>query len=511
MFTDTRKLPANSLITGDLCIIGAGAAGISMALDWLGRGEKVILLEGGGFEYDDAVQDSYDGRNTGQKYYPLKAARLHYFGGTTGHWAGMCSPYDPIDFAKRDWVPQSGWPIARETLQPYYKKAHGPLQLGDDPYDFDYWEQELPNSTPLPLDSAVIRNKMWQYSLARFGPLYKDVLVKAPNIHLYTYANVAELIANDGLTAIEEARLRMLDGTTHRVRARRFVLACGAIQNARLLLASNKQAPAGLGNANDLVGRYFQEHLEVASAEFWFFKPRPMGLYTYEWKKTRASAELGLQAGIQEELGVLNGTVSFLPLRIGRYRDPKMLTYQKEDPRKAWDNMSEHMVETMKKAREEGISPVLWSYQLNTRMEQCPNPESRITLDKEKDAYGIPRVKLNWALTALDKHSIRSLYEVLGRQAGIAGLGRVRLYEWLRDKKDDTFPDSTNAGWHHMGTTRMCEDPKRGVVDANCRVHGIQNLYVAGSACYPTSGAPNPTLTLVALTLRLSEHLKGLI
>ncbi len=508
MHTDTRTLPDNTLIEGDLCIIGAGAAGISMALDWLGRPEKVVLLEGGGFEYEEAIQDSYDGPGSGQKYYPLKASRLHYFGGTTGHWAGMCSPFDAIDFRARPWVPHSGWPIDKSALDPYYKKAHSPLQLGPYPYDFDFWRQELPNAKALPLDPGVVSNKMWQYSEARFGPLYRDTLANAHNIALYTHAKVVELVANETVTQLKEVRLQMLDGKTHRVRARQFVLACGAIQNARLLLASNQQAAAGLGNAHDLVGRYFQEHLEIASAECWFFKPQPMSLYTYTWRKTRASAELALAEQIQERHQILNGTVSFTPLPIGKYRTPKMQSYQDKDPRKAWQNMNDQWQKTLKKAAEVENGPVQWAYQLNTRIEQAPNPESRVTLESERDAFGLPRAKLHWALTALDKRSIRTLYEILGQQLGIQGLGRIRLNDWLRDEKDTGFPDSTNAGWHHMGTTRMHEDPKKGVVDANCKVHGLHNLYVAGSACYPTSGAPNPTLTLVALSLRLSEYLK---
>ncbi len=135
MHIDARNLGNNTLIEGDICIIGAGTAGISIALDWVDSAFKVVLLEGGGFEYDDQVQDLYAGETTGQKYYPLKSTRLHYFGGTTGHWGGMCAPYDPIDFVKRDWVPESGWPISREELDPFYARAHKTLQLG--PYNLN--------------------------------------------------------------------------------------------------------------------------------------------------------------------------------------------------------------------------------------------------------------------------------------------------------------------------------------------------------------------------------------
>ncbi len=178
MHTDTRHLENDSLIQGDICIIGAGAAGVSIALDWMNTPYKVILLESGGFEYDEKVQDLNAGKTTGQKYFPLKASRLRSFGGTTGHWAGMCSPYDNVDFIKRDWVPDSGWPIERKEMDPFYARAHEKLHLGPYNYDFNYWQKELPNLNAFPLDQNVIWNKMWQFSQARFGDLYKDTIVK---------------------------------------------------------------------------------------------------------------------------------------------------------------------------------------------------------------------------------------------------------------------------------------------------------------------------------------------
>ena len=208
MHIDARKLPNNSIIEGDICIIGAGAAGISIALDWMDSKYKVILLEGGGFEYDEKVQNLYDGETTGQKYFPLKSTRLHYFGGTTGHWAGMCAPFDDIDFKKRDWVPDSGWPINKKVLDPFYVKANKTLKLGPYNYDFEYWQKEFPNLNPFPLDDKVIWNKMWQFSQAHFGEIYKDKIVDAKNIHLYTYANAVDILGNDDLSQINEITVK---------------------------------------------------------------------------------------------------------------------------------------------------------------------------------------------------------------------------------------------------------------------------------------------------------------
>ena len=146
-------------------------------------------------------------------------------------------------------------------------------------------------------------------------------------------------------------------------------------------------------------------------------------------------------------------------------------------------------------------------YHLVSRQEQSPNPDSRITLSTDKDALGMPRAKLNWQMTELDKRSMRTFYQILGAEMGRTGTGRVQIHDWLLGD-DKTWPSFISGGWHHMGTVRMASDPRQGVVDANCRVHSLNNLYIGGCAVYPTAGAVNPTLTLVALSLRLAEHLK---
>jgi choline dehydrogenase-like flavoprotein len=185
MHIDARDLDNHSLIEGDVCIIGAGAAGISMALDWINTKHKVILLEGGGFEYDEKVQQLYDGKTTGQRYFPLQSARLHYFGGTTGHWAGFCSIFDPIDFKKRDWIPHSGWPIQETDLDPFYKRAHEILELGPCEYDAAYWQKQDHSLVSLPVDETVVWNKIWHFSPpTRFGQKYRDS-IKHPSLYIY--------------------------------------------------------------------------------------------------------------------------------------------------------------------------------------------------------------------------------------------------------------------------------------------------------------------------------------
>lgn len=503
MHIDARSIDNESILEGDICIIGAGAAGISMALEWINTPYKVILLEGGGFEYDDKVQELYAGKTTGQHYYPLKSARLHYFGGTTNHWAGFCSTFDEIDFIKRDWVPHSGWPISRKDLDPFYARAQKNPELGPYEYDLAYWRKQDPSMVPLPLDEKIVWNKIWQFSPpTQFGVKYKDAILKAKNIQLYTYANVTDIKANDSISSITEVTVKNHAGKMHTVKAKYFVLACCSIQNARLLLAANSQAPKGLGNDNDNVGRYFMEHLEIKSAELYLTKPDPLKLYMLDFGVTKARAELAITKEKQEEYKILNGTISLTPSEIAKNLKPMIEIWKEEDPRQSLDSL---MTSFQRASQVKTGNKV---FELFTRIEQAPNPNSRVTLDTEKDALGMPRATLHWELTPFEKRSIRTIHHLIGQQVGVAGIGRVKLMEYLEDEKDNTWPSFTGGGWHHMGTTRMSVDPKDGVVDANCKVHGIANLYTAGASNYVTAAAPNPTLTVIALTLRLSDHLK---
>jgi len=508
MHVDTRTLEDGTVLEGDLCIVGAGAAGISMAREWIGAKERVLFLEGGGFDYEPRMQELYRGENIGLPYYPLDAARLHYFGGTTGHWAGFCSTFDPMDFEVRDWVPHSGWPITRADLDPYYPRAQRVLGLGAHEWDAADWTRRDPALAPFDLDPNVVWTKMWQFSApARFGQLYREEIVRAPNVHLFTHANVCELEANESAGAVDTLRIRTFDGKELRARARRYVLACSTIQNARLLLASHGRAAAGLGNGNDLVGRFFMEHLEMPSGNLVTLGAHPpsTAMYAFEFGRTKARGELALAPAVQREQRILNATVSLEPGALG------------EEGRSTFQWATPDVVERMRTgaagddtASVAAAAVAPRTFHLMTRQEQAPNPASRVTLAGERDALGMPRARLDWRLTDLDRRSFRAFYEVLGRELGRSGVGRAQMHDWVLDESSARWPGSLGGGWHHMGTTRMHPDPKQGVVDANCRVHGIANLWVAGAAVYPTASCVNPTLTLVALSLRLADHLKAM-
>src|SRR6266702_3617595 len=370
----------------------------------------------------------------------------------------------------------------------------------------------IPPWFPLPLDPRVMWTKMWQFSPpTRFGARYRAAVIGAPNVHLYTHANVCELEANESLRSIEGLRVRTLDGKELRARARYYVLACCSIQNARLLLASNRRTPTGLGNAYDLVGRFFMEHIEIPSGRLALAPSHAANtkMYALEFGRTKARGELALSAAVQREQRILNATVSLEPggpdevaQSTFEWGTPDRLAAMRErDPHRNAGPPPAGLAEQPPPAS----APLF--FHLMTRQEQAPNPASRVLLSRERDALDMPRAKLVWRLTALARRSFRAFYEVMGRELGRSGAGRVQLLDWVT-RDEDTWPGTLSGGWHHMGTTRMHENPRLGVVDANCRVHGLGNLYVAGASVYPTGGAANPTLTLVALSLRLSDHLK---
>lgn len=509
MHIDARYINNNSEIEGDICIIGAGAAGISIALEWINTPYKVILLEGGGFDYDRKVQQLYKGTTSGQQFPGLTGSRLHYFGGTTGHWAGFCSPFDEIDFKQRDWIPNSGWPFERKDLDPFYARANKTIQLGPYNYDLEYWQKQLPNMNPLPLNNKVIQTKMWQYNQARYNTLYKDDIINAKNIHLYTYANAVDIATNNNVSNVNKVTVKNYLGKTHTVKAKYFIMACGAIQNTRLLLASNSKAKAGLGNDNDLVGRNFMEHIEVAVADIHMIKPFHTDLYTFDYGVTKASGEFSIAPEVQKSERILNGTSSFHPLTDDESENLRIASWNEFGEVEDYLESIISDWKTAEIAAKRGKGNIGKSFQMNIRIEQAPNPESRVSLSNEKDSLGVPRVHLNWDLTPLDKRSIRTIHYLIGRELAISGYGRLKLKDYFSDENDFSFPDNTHGGNHHMGTIRMHEDPKKGVVDINCKLHGINNLFVAGSAVFPTGGAPNPTLTIVALSLRLSDFLKN--
>lgn len=506
MFTDARTLSDHTLIEADLAIIGGGPAGITLARAFANGTTRVCLVESGGLEPDPEVQALYEGENAGIEY-PLAGNRLRFFGGSSNHWGGYCRPLDAIDFERRDWVPYSGWPFGIEELEPYYGPASelveiAPLRFADKAY----WQQV--DGEPLP--DAVTGRMQVRFTHfsppTHFGTRYGDELKRAANIQVLLNANVVEIATLGGGQSVTGLEVRTLTGLSLRVRARRFVLATGGMENARLLLLSNRSVPAGLGNQNDLVGRFFMEHPHLGGFGEIVVGDLARVPRIYRQRLAAggrfANAAFDPTASFLRERRLLNAT--FMAGDAGSYRAGTVSD---------WEKAALHM-DMLKAARpfltdaapdDADEAPLGHWLGLGCACEQVPNPDSRITLADERDALGLRRIRLDWRLTEQDRRSLVEHMRSLAMEFGALGMGRMLI----NVEDDGRWPAVVTGGAHHMGTTRMYDDPRQGVVDRHCRVHGVDNLYVAGSSVFTTSGAANPTLTLVALALRLAQHLKS--
>lgn len=510
MFIDGRQLPEGTLIETDLAIIGAGAAGISIARELAGTGISVALLESGGFEFDAETQDLYEGEMAGVNY-PLTSSRLRYFGGTTNHWGGWCRPFEPIDFEKRDWVPYSGWPITRTDLDPYYTRALDVCQIRSS--GFDDASEWAEGGTPMPLAGDEVETRFFLYSPpTRFGRKYRPDIENAQNVTCYLNSNVLEIVPTENGVEVDHLRMGTLSGISFTVRPRVCVLACGGIENARVLLLSNSVESAGLGNRNDVVGRFFMEHPHVPSPATFLVSDLDLVANWYR-NYTRVNRDTGNV--------VMRGCLMMSDAYLRRTkRLGTVLTFAPSRPIMAESATSAEEAapndpgavlnpKILQLARSTTSTPaqgdeVGWRFGVGCASEQEPNPASRITLSDQKDALGLPRTRLDWRLKKSDRDNLRANLEAIARAFGGWGEGRVQVLFPERDE----WTEAEGWGNHHLGSTRMAEDPRHGVVDANCRVHGMSNLFIAGSSLFPTGATVNPTLTLVALALRLADHLK---
>ena len=560
MFADARDVEAGTELEADLCIVGAGAAGITLAREFIGGSVRVVLLESGGFDYEADTQALYEGRQKGGiEYFPLETARLRQFGGTTNHWGGLCRPFEEVDFQPRDWIPHSGWPIDKTELDPFYERARVVANLPSPLWSADEWVQR-DHLSPLKLGRSFETRVAQDVPSAQksFGVTYRDEIDRAPNVTAYHHANAVEVQIGESGAIATAIQVATLTGRHFSVAAKQFVLALGGLENPRLLLASDKQERAGVGNRNDLVGRFFLEHPRFIAGmivptnpnlSVGFYQNHRVGDATtvgyialardaqsedelvdvqiriepaYEARFEQAldsvdvdSARALLGRGGDEELGGHIGNVvrdlmswrSFMvagtplpvpyPELVGELIRSTPVERQSLIPGLLGDVAGAAYSELSGRAPLNGLA-------LSTRFEPVPNPDSRVLLIGERDALNMRRIQLNWKLSDLDKHSVRRTLEILAADVGRTGLGRMRI---LFDGQGP-WPQDLAGGWHLMGTTRMSDSAHQGVVDRNCRVHGMANLYVAGSSVFPTAGSGTPTLTLIALALRLAQHLK---
>ena len=546
MILDADSIEQGACLRADVCIVGSGAAGISLALSLSGQGLSVILLEAGRMAEHAPTQALYAGEVADEKLHsPADKYRQRRFGGSTAIWGGRSMPFDPIDFEARPHVPHSGWPISYDDLLPFYPQANALSEAGRFAYDAD---EALGGAAPPMIrgfaSSAVRTSGLERFSCpTNFGQRYERRLRVAADVHVLLGANCTGIRLQSDGTAVRELTVATLAGKRFRIAPRATVLAAGGLETARLLLASRDVAPNGIGNEHDVVGRYYQCHIAGNVGTLVFngrtqdvrhgYEVTPEGIY--------CRRRLSITAAEQRRHGLANCVAR---LHFSRITDPrhrngvlsglflsrKLISYEYGKrlndgadlslglyARHLWNVVTDpidtvaflaHWVTKRTLAQRKYPSVILRNrtnrFSLEMHGEQAPRADSRVTLTDKLDALGMPQLRVDWRYGREDIVSVGRTLDLIAAELARSGAGTL---EYDRATLEEDLMRFGAYGGHHIGTARMGTDPRTSVVDRDCRVHSVHNLFVAGSAAFPTSSQANPTLTLIALSLRLAQHL----
>jgi choline dehydrogenase-like flavoprotein len=528
----------------DVCIVGGGAAGLTLADALTGSGLSVLVLEAGGLKQTPAAQDPYRGEVVDPASHPwLEHFRVRAIGGASRAWGGRCLPFDPIDFEQRDWVPGPGWPIGLQSLEEDYRLAQIAAEAG--PFDYDP-ASALPGAQAelAPgLDGPRIVTRLERFSRpTNFWTRFREALAGDPRVHVLMDAPVlAVRLTPDGGT-VDHLDVRSSDGATVEIRARHYVLAGGGLETVRLMLASDDVKPGGVGGDSGHLGRHYMSHIAATAGQVVFADPAHVAFdYAIDAAGVYVRRRLTLTAQAQRELKCLNVafrthlpdpsdpshgdailSAMYLVKDLVLYEYSRKLRERRptagliarhignvaRDPQ-ALARFSRRWIEKRILADRKLPSVVLGSangtYALEFHAEQTPNPDSRLTLSDARDQLGQRRLRVDWRMSETDVLSLQKAYGVLAEELVRTGTG-------VLDYDPATVADRARAegayGGHHIGAARMSASPEDGVVDSQCRVHGVGNLHIASAAVFPTSGQANPTLTILALTLRLAARLR---
>lgn len=546
MITDATNIQNGACLEADVCVVGGGPAGIALTLALADRGISVLLLESGRWGEDAATQSLYAGEVADdQLHSPPDKYRQRRMGGSSTIWGGRCMPFDPLDFETRSHVPNSGWPLSYADLLPYYPQANKIAEAGR--FTYDAAEAIGPDVQPLIAgfeSSRVSTRGIERFSCpTNFGTRYAKRLRVAPGVQVLLGANCTGIRLQPDGQSVRALDVATLQGGRFLVKTRISVLAMGGLETARLLLASRDVAPAGVGNLHDVVGRYYMCHIagNVGSLTVHGstsnvrhgYEVSPEGIYCRRRLSMVASEQrrLGLANAVARlhfpritdpahRNGVLSGL--FLARKLISYEYGKRLndghvghlgTYARHllnvvaDPVDTTAFLA-HWLRYRTLAQRKFPSVILRNrtnrFSLEVHAEQAPKANSRVTLTDKLDTLGLPTLKVDWRYSPGDIASVEGTLAGLAREFEHTGVAKLT---YNRETLEEDLMRFGAYGGHHIGTARMGNDVRTSVVNAQCQVHSVRNLFIAGSAVFPTSSQANPTLTLIAMSLRLGATL----
>lgn len=511
MFRDARTVQDGTVLETDVCIVGTGAAGVTCAAELKSSGRRVLVVEAGGLE-PDAASEALNQLESSDMTVPA-SSRERRFGGTTNSWWGKVALLDENDFVARDWLPASGWPVSRSELLPFYRRACGLLGIPD-LTRFDATGAPGGKRPMLTDDGLDAKAFFWTRDALNFGAYHRRHVAGASNVSTLLHANVTEICLDES-GRVDRLAVATTNGRRFLIRPAIVILACGGIENARLLLASRSKRPEGVGNEAGVVGRYYMDHprgpsgivestpaLSVLSPAYWSGK-RHGGV--------RFRLGVGLSSEAQDRARVLNSYVNLNPVYGGAAVEAIRNLYRRRAKALRDRSVLRSLVTGVPDVarylsfKRYGRGSVQ-TLAVENFMEQEPRTTNAVRLSDRRDRFGNPLAKVTWTLSDLDRRSLRALHETLDEALRRRGMGCLSTP--ILSDVEGGWPVANDAA-HHIGTTRMGSSAKTSVVDGTCRVHSIENLYVAGSSVFPTGGSANPTLTIMALASRLSDHLRS--
>jgi choline dehydrogenase-like flavoprotein len=521
MIEDLRTVDASVPLSADVCVVGAGAAGIVLALELSKGGMNVVVLESGDVLPQHRNQALNECEVTGHPLTGLTNGRVRAFGGATRLWFGQCIRLEQIDLTRREWVPYSGWPISLTDLAPWYQRAERFFRMEGEPYDEQVY-RNFGMPPPLWRDGELCTHFTIYTPRIDLGELfYRDIRENA-RIRLLVNATALEVTTTADGSICTGVRAVSLHGKVALINAPAVVLCGGGIENARLLLLSQSDKRNGLGNDRNLVGRFLQDHPNAKTANVYPTNMRSLHeLFSLQYKGSiRYFPKFPLHARKQEAEQCLNCTShlvfeqdegSGLAACREIYRAVRRNQRPSEMRQKLWRIAKDlpsvlHSGSTFILKRQSPLGKPT-RVRLQCHVEQQPDPESRITLSNETDAFGMPKARVHWKVNEAERTAMRIITRSMQEELLRLGLARVQIDSWLEGDGAD-WRSRIADSYHHIGTTRMSADQDTGVVDKDCNVFGTNGLFVAGSSVFPTSGYANPTLTIVALSLRLANHIK---